>query len=102
MRYLRFEGPGAWRCSAISFWGNILRCDPARGEPVETSRQAHQVTAHSPRAGRGGHGGQHLAALGIRPIAGWASRETTQRWALRRDLTALGCDLTQLLTTPPA
>jgi hypothetical protein len=95
----RFEG---LRVAVLGdfFLDQYFEIDPACVETsVETGRQAHQVTAIRHAPGAAGTVVNNLAALGIRPIAVLGiTGDDGNGWALRRDLTALGCDLTHLLT----
>ncbi len=80
------------------FLDKYLDVDPALAEPsLETGLTAHQVVAvrHSP--GAAGSVVNNLAALGARGIVtiGFTG-EDGEGWELRQDLTALGCDLSQL------
>ena len=95
----RFEG---LRVAVLGdfFLDQYFAIDPACVETsVETGRQANQVTAIRHAPGAAGTVVNNLAALGIRPIAVLGvTGDDGNGWALRRDLTALGCDLTHLLT----
>ncbi len=64
---------------------------------VETGRHAHQVTCVRHAPGAAGTVVNNLAALGVRQIAALGvTGEDGNGWELRRDLKALGCDVTHL------
>ena len=80
------------------FLDKYLEVDPALAEPsLETGRVAHQVTGlrHSP--GAAGTVVNNLAALGATGIVTLGfTGEDGEGWELRKDLAALGCDLSYL------
>ncbi len=84
------------------FLDKYLDVEPALAEPsLETGRTAHQVVAvrHSP--GAAGTVVNNLAALGARHIITLGvTGNDGEGWELRKDLFALGCDLTHLHTDP--
>ena len=95
----RFEG---LRVAVLGdfFLDQYFEIDPACVETsVETGRPAHQVTAVRHAPGAAGTVVNNLVALGVQSIAVLGvTGDDGNGWSLRRDLTALGCDLAHLLT----
>jgi bifunctional ADP-heptose synthase (sugar kinase/adenylyltransferase) len=84
------------------FLDKYLDIEPALAEPsLETGRTAHQVAAVRHSAGAAGTVVNNLAALGSRHIITLGvTGNDGEGWELRKDLFALGCDLTHLHTDP--
>ena len=84
------------------FLDKYFDIDPALAETsVETGRCAHQVVGirHSP--GAAGTVVNNLAALGVKRMVGLGfTGDDGEGWELRKDLAALGCDLTHLHIEP--
>ena len=84
------------------FLDKYLDVDPALAEPsLETGRIAHQVVAvrHSP--GAAGTVVNNFAALGARGIVAIGfTGDDGEGWELRKDLSALDCDLAHLHVDP--
>ena len=91
---------GAARVAVLGdfFLDKYLEVEPGLAEPsLETGRVAHQVTGvrHSP--GAAGTVVNNLAALGAKGIVTLGfTGEDGEGWELRKDLVALGCDLSYL------
>lgn len=91
---------GAARLAVLGdfFLDKYLEVDPVLAEPsLETGLVAHQVTGirHSP--GAAGTVVNNLAALGATGIVALGfTGEDGEGWELRKDLAALGCDLSYL------
>ena len=82
------------------FLDKYLDVDPALAEiSLETGKVAHQVAAVRHAPGAAGTVTSNLAALGAGElIAIGFTGDDGEGWELRRDLTALGCDITHLHT----
>ncbi|MDR2849522.1 MAG: PfkB family carbohydrate kinase [Verrucomicrobiota bacterium] len=79
------------------FLDKYLETDPALGEPsLETGRTAHQVVAVRHAPGAAGTVVSNLTALGAKTTAIGFTGDDGEGWELRRDLTALDCDITHL------
>ena len=84
------------------FLDKYLDIEPSLAEPsLETGRTAHQVVAVRHAPGAAGTVVNNLAALGARHIIPLGvTGNDGEGWELRKDLFALGCDLTHLHTDP--
>jgi bifunctional ADP-heptose synthase (sugar kinase/adenylyltransferase) len=84
------------------FLDKYLDVEPSRAEPsLETGRTAHQVVSIRHSAGAAGTVVNNLASLGAGRISaiGFTGNDG-EGWDLRKDLSALGCDLTHLHVEP--
>ncbi len=82
------------------FLDKYVETDPTLAEvSLETGRVAHQVVATRHTPGAAGAVTNNLAALGAGSLAliGFTG-DDGEGWELRRDLAALGCDITHLHT----
>lgn len=84
------------------FLDKYLDVDPALAETsLETGRTAHQVVAIRHAPGAAGTVVNNLASLGAgRIITLGFTGDDGEGWELRKDLSALGCDLTHLHVEP--
>ena len=91
---------GAVRVAVLGdyFLDKYLDVDPALAEPsLETGRVAHQVTGVRHSAGAAGTVVNNLVALGARDLVALGfTGEDGEGWELRKDLAALGCDLSYM------
>ena len=80
------------------FLDKYLDVEPSLAEPsLETGRVAHQVTSIRHAPGAAGTVVNNLAALGAEKIVALGfTGDDGEGWELRKDLSALGCDLSHL------